>query len=270
MITAIIETCDDEGRLAHALTALVPAAMTGVIREVVVIDHGSSDGTLVVADAAGCTMIEAGAVNGDARHIAAREARSDWLMFLSPRSVLDPEWQDAVLAFIDSALVGGAARSRAATFRLRRIDRGLAARAAEWSASLRSLLLASPRPEQGLVIGRAFYLALGGHRELATMAIVDLARRVGHRRLALLAARAAIRGDDARRRGVVAGFRNAALSGAYRRPRPRAGDRPAGALVALFLATDFARGFAGVLSFVRFRCSSSRGMISTKLHGFWR
>jgi glycosyltransferase involved in cell wall biosynthesis len=208
MITAIIETHDDEGRLAYALAALVPAAMTGVIREVVVIDHGSSDGTLTVADAAGCTIIQAGAVDGDARHLAAREARSDWLMFLSPRSVLEPEWQDAALAFIDSALVDGAGRSRAATFRLKRVESGLGARAAEWAASLRSLLLAEPRPEQGLVIARAFYLALGGHRALANMAIVDLARRVGHRRLKLLTAHASIRAND-RPAGLVAGIRNA-------------------------------------------------------------
>ncbi len=54
-----------------------------------------------------------------------------------------------------------------------------------------------------------FYLALGGHRELATLADVDLARRVGHRRLTLLRARAVVRGDDARRAGVVAGIRKA-------------------------------------------------------------
>ncbi len=69
MITAIIETRDDEVPLAHALAALVPAATEGVLREVIVIDHGSRDGTLTVADIAGCTVIEA------ARRAAIRTAR---------------------------------------------------------------------------------------------------------------------------------------------------------------------------------------------------
>jgi glycosyltransferase involved in cell wall biosynthesis len=208
MITAIIETCDDELRLAYALVALVPAAIAGVIREVVVIDHGSSDGTLAVADAAGCAILDACAVAGDARHVAAREARSDWLMFLSPSSMLQPDWQDEALAFIDSALVNGTARSRAATFRLKHSGRGLRARSGEWLASLRTRLLAAPTPEQGLIIARAFYITLGGHRQLATMADVDLARRVGHWRLTLLRARVVVRDDDTRRTGVIAGIRN--------------------------------------------------------------
>ncbi len=58
MITAIIETSDDEVRLAYALAALVPAAMAGVVREVVVDRPRLGDGTLAVADAAGCTIIE--------------------------------------------------------------------------------------------------------------------------------------------------------------------------------------------------------------------
>ena len=40
MITAIIETRDDEVPLPHALAALVPAATEGVVREVIIIDHG--------------------------------------------------------------------------------------------------------------------------------------------------------------------------------------------------------------------------------------
>ena len=80
MITAIIETRNDEVALAHALAALVPAATEGVIRDVIVIDHGSDDGTLVVADAAGCTIVDAGAED-DAQRAAVEQARGDWLLF---------------------------------------------------------------------------------------------------------------------------------------------------------------------------------------------
>ena len=148
MITAIIETQDNEVGLAHLLAALVPAATEGIIREVVVIDRGSSDGTLTVADVAGCTIIEAGKVAGDPRRRAAEGARGDWLLFLSPMTTLAPGWQRGVVAFIDHALVTGRARSRVATFHHGAIHAG-------WWSRIRSL---ASRGE-GRLIARTAYLA---------------------------------------------------------------------------------------------------------------
>jgi glycosyltransferase involved in cell wall biosynthesis len=107
MITAVIETLNDEVALAHALAALVPAATEGVLREVVVVDRGSTDGTLVVADAAGCTIVEAARVAGDPRRFAAERARGNWLLLLPPTAVLKPGWQAEAMTFVDRALVAG-------------------------------------------------------------------------------------------------------------------------------------------------------------------
>ncbi len=123
MITAIIETRNDEVELAHALAALVPAATEGVIRDVIVIDYGSDDGTLVVADAAGCTIVDGGAED-DAQRAAVEQARGDWLLFTSSQA-LPPEWQADALAFIDRTMVGGRAQRQSATFRAGRLPAGL-------------------------------------------------------------------------------------------------------------------------------------------------
>lgn len=156
MITAIIETLDDEVRLAQALAALVPAATEGVLREVVVIDHGSADGTLVVADAAGCTIVSAKDIAGDPRRLAVERARGDWLLLLSPSTLLEPGWQAEVMAFVDRAMVAGEGQTAVGRFRRGRLMTGWRARLAEWS----SRRLAARRPDQGILISKRAWLAL--------------------------------------------------------------------------------------------------------------
>ncbi len=193
MITAIFAAKDVEMPLAHALHALVPAAAEGVLREVLIVDGGSRDGTAIVADAAGCDIIESrGARETDLRR-AAERARAEWLLFLSPHVVLESGWQAEVVDYIGRAIESGRANSCAAVFRLGQADDSVRARLSEWFASFRTKALAAPREEQGLLISRVFYRELGGHRPLPAMSEVDLARRVGRRRLTLLRKRATIR-----------------------------------------------------------------------------
>lgn len=123
MITAIIETRNEEVSLARALAALVPAATEGVIRDVIVIDRGSQDATRKVADAAGCTVIDASAET-DATRAAVEQARGDWLLFSRASHIFAPEWQAEAMAFIDRALTGGQAQTASATFRGGRLISG--------------------------------------------------------------------------------------------------------------------------------------------------
>ncbi len=208
MITVVIATRDDEEDLAHALAALAPAAMDGVVRDVVVVDAGSRDGTLDVADEAGCAVVRGSGAG--ALMQAVDGARGDWILFLSPSTVLEPGWQGEALRFVDRAIMAGTARTSAACFRLRRPDSGLRPRCAEGAARFRTRLLAAPYGEQGLLLARTFYKALGGHRDIAAMADVDIARRIGRRRLTLLRAHAMVRRCAGRPAGVGRAMRNAA------------------------------------------------------------
>lgn len=208
MITVIIATRDDEEDLAHTLAALAPAAMDGIVRDVVVVDAGSRDGTLDVADAAGCAIVRGS--GAAALMQAAETARGDWLLFLSPRSVLEAGWQAEVLAFMDRTAMAGTARTSAATFRLRRPDLGPGPRLAELFALVRTGLVAAPYGEQGLLLSRHYYRGLQGHRDLPAMADVEIARRIGRRRLTQLRAHAMVRQHGGRRRGALRSLRNAA------------------------------------------------------------
>ena len=52
--------------------------------------------------------------------------------------------------------------------------------------SARTRLLALPYGDQGLLISRSFYNELGGYRQIPIMEDVDIIRRIGRHRLAVL------------------------------------------------------------------------------------
>ncbi|NBN64388.1 glycosyltransferase [Microvirga tunisiensis] len=187
MISVVISSLDNEEGLAHSLTALVPAAAEGIVREVVVMDGGSRDGSVTVADAAGCELHVL--LAGEGRRYAegaARAAKSPWLLFLPAGSVLEAGWHTDAASFVERAERSGQADRCAAAFHLRRDDFGLSARLSETAATLSTRLFGMPCNEQGLLVSRRLYVALGGHRDLAGLADLDIARRIGRSRLVLL------------------------------------------------------------------------------------
>jgi hypothetical protein len=179
MLSVIIATQDSERALVPTLAALVPGAMAGVVSEVLVADAGSRDDTAAVAEHAGCNFM---AIDGAlARRLngAAAAARARWLLFLRPGTVLDATWTGDAQRFVERP----SNKDRAAVFRY-----GAPTRAGLRDAL--SLLAATlgkrPRPEQGLLIAKSFYMALGGHAEAAAAPETALIRRIGRRRTVIL------------------------------------------------------------------------------------
>lgn len=87
MLSVIIETLNSERPLACTLSGLVPAVVEGLLRRVTVIDHGSGDGTALVAEGAGC------AFHGLAeRDVALNGIRTDWVLFLKPGAMPQEGW----------------------------------------------------------------------------------------------------------------------------------------------------------------------------------
>jgi glycosyltransferase involved in cell wall biosynthesis len=184
MLSIVIATQNSARPFAGTLAMLVPGAMRGVVREVIVADGGSTDATIEIADAAGCHVLASTAPLGSRLAAAAAVARARWLMFLRPGTILEPSWLDEIAPFIDEAGADGGAATA--------VFRSTANRAGGYpgfATALSFLGFASflrPHPDQGLVIGAGRYKELGGHRAGAADPESDLLARIGRRRMAIL------------------------------------------------------------------------------------
>lgn len=186
MLSVIIATHESERTLVPTLAALVPGATAGLISEVVVADAGSSDATEEVADIAGCRFLRSGGLLGARLNEAARSTRTPWLMFLRAGCVPEPGWIAATERFMEAASqIDG--QARAAVFRPGGAADLMRPSLAEVLAMVRAMLGGGARPEQGLLIARQFYDALGGHPDGADAEAV-LLRRLGRRRVSMLPA----------------------------------------------------------------------------------
>ncbi len=202
MISVVMPTFNAEGDLGRTLTALVPAAIDGLIREVIIADAGSTDATAEIADAAGATFITAERGRGQQLRAGALQARSRWLLFLHADTVLQQPWDEEAVKFIRAVDLGDA-EDAAAVFRFALDDSGIWARLLEAAVHLRCLLLHLPYGDQGLLISRRLYDQVGGFQPMALMEDVDIVRRLGPHRIVRLSARALTSASRYRREGYV-------------------------------------------------------------------
>ncbi len=150
--------------------------------EIIVVDGGSVDSTVVLARRMGATVMTAERGRGNQMAAGAAAAGGEWMLFLHADTVLQAGWRTQAANFMARPDNLG----RAAVFRLSLDDPSSMARRVEWVARLRSRLLGLPYGDQGLLISRRFHDALGGFRPMPIMEDVDMARRIGRRRLVTL------------------------------------------------------------------------------------
>ena len=184
MLSAIIATHESERALVPTLTALVPATAAGVLTEVVIADAGSNDATAEVAEFAGCRFISSTDPTGMRLKAAAASTRSQWLLFLRAGAAPEAGWVQAVEHFM-AANNSSDGDPRAAVFRPAAIGDLMRPGLAELAALLRAISGGVPRPEQGLLIARRYYNAVGGHSD-GEQAEAMLLRRLGRRNVAVL------------------------------------------------------------------------------------
>ena len=153
---------------------------------VLLVDGGSDDATREIARAAGASVLQS--VRGRGQQLAAGAAasRSEWILFLHADTVLETGWQIEARQFMADT----ANNQRAAAFRFALDDASGAARRLEKVVAWRCRRLGVPYGDQGLLLSRNFYDAIGGFRPQPIMEDVDIVRRIGRRNLVMLEARA--------------------------------------------------------------------------------
>lgn len=151
--------------------------------ELIVVDGGSRDSTPSIAVAAGARVVYAPRGRGAQLAAGADIARGEWFLFLHADTSLGADWR----AEVESFTADPKNRLRAAVFRFAVDDVAPQARRLERMVAWRGRVLALPYGDQGLLIHRDFYRALGGFRPLPLMEDVDLVRRIGRARLRILA-----------------------------------------------------------------------------------
>lgn len=202
MLSVVIPTLNAEARLAATLSALVPAAVEGLVREVVIVDGGSDDATLAIADAAGARLVRAERGRGVQLGCGAAAARFPWLLFLHADTVLEAGWEREAATFI-SRVDQGRYRRSAAAFRFAFDDEGLAPRVVEAAVAARCSLLRLPFGDQGLLISDTLYRKVGGYKPIPILEDVDLVRRLGRSRIAMLRSRAVTSAERYKRDGYA-------------------------------------------------------------------
>jgi rSAM/selenodomain-associated transferase 2 len=181
MLSIVIPTLDAAASLPATLAALADGGDEVVI-EIIVADGGSTDATPALAARQGARLVAATPGRGPQLAAGGAAARGDWLLFLHADTRLAPGWRAVAARFM--AAPGN--RMRAAYFRYALDDDAPAARRLERVVAWRCRRLALPYGDQGLLMSRALYAAVGGYRPIVLMEDVDIVRRLGRTRLAAL------------------------------------------------------------------------------------
>lgn len=176
-ISVVIPTLDAEAALGPCLHALMEGLELGLIRELIVSDGGSGDATGAVAQAWGAEVLHGPPSRGGQLRRGVAAARGEWVLVLHADTVLRRGWTDAVRSHLAQA-------DRAGWFQLAFDQSGIAAAIVASWANLRSRL-GLPYGDQGLLIHRDLYEAVGGYPDQPLMEDVALARALRGRLTAL-------------------------------------------------------------------------------------
>ena len=182
LLSIVIPALDAAETLGAVIGAIEEGSDGALALEIIVVDGGSIDETAAIGESLGARVVEAPRGRGRQLIAGADAAAGEWLLFLHADTRLGAGWMSAAARHAGDP----ANRETAAVFRFALDDGAARARRIERLVGWRCRFLALPYGDQGLLIGRAFYQALGGFKPIELMEDVDIIRRIGRNRLRVL------------------------------------------------------------------------------------
>lgn len=171
-LSIIIPTLNCAESLGATAASLIEGVHDGLVRELIISDGGSQDSVRSVAAALGAKFVTGRPGRGAQLAAGANLSKGDWFLFLHADTHLEAGWSQIAREAMERS------DDRAMCFRLKfRADGWLPSMVAGW-ANMRTRLFELPFGDQGLLIHRRLYLAVGGFSDIPLMEDVDIARRL--------------------------------------------------------------------------------------------
>ena len=146
--------------------------------EILVVDGGSGDATAAVSRNGGARLLRSPASGrGQQLRWGAAQADGPWLLVLHADSRLPTGWVDAVTAVLERP----DAETQAWYFDFKVSGTRPMLRLLEQAVAWRSRWRQRPYGDQGLLIHRSLYTAVGGYRPIPLMEDLDLVQRLAAR-----------------------------------------------------------------------------------------
>ena len=191
MLSVIIPTLNNAAGLSRTLAAVFPGMADGLVRQVIVVDGGSTDRTRVCAEDAGVDVLQTQPGRGRQMQAGVEAARHPWVLFLHPGIDLDEGWQREAAHFI-AGVEARADQTAVASFRFAIEAAGIGPRLTEAAVSTWHKAFRRPFGEQGLLIQRTLYDRTGGHQNLPGREDLALLRCLRRSQRVILRSRAVI------------------------------------------------------------------------------
>jgi rSAM/selenodomain-associated transferase 2 len=172
-ISIIIPVLNEVKNIRVAIDSIFPSENT----EVIVVDGGSSDGTIEVVKELGIMLLYSTAGRAAQMNLGAQNATSDILVFLHADTRLPLGYDDLI-----RTALGNICRSDrvpiAGAFALEIDDRSRRFRWVEWGVKYRSRFLKMPYGDQAIFLRAKVFDEIGGFPDLPIMEDFELMRRL--------------------------------------------------------------------------------------------
>ena len=173
-ISIIIPTINEANNLPLLLSDLSSIQKEG---EIIIVDCGSEDKTLDIANIYGAKLYKSGERNrGLQLNIGAKNSKGDWLIFLHADTRLTHDWFKKINSFLNGD------KNYIYYFKFKINNEKIIFRVLEILVNLRSQFFKQPYGDQGLVIHRTTYFKNNGFRKIPLMEDVDFLRRLKNKK----------------------------------------------------------------------------------------